>query len=303
MSESQLLIPEAAEPAPDEPRGALADLRAHAIAVPVERMQAALAEYAERRQAFRDWLLEQLVEGLHYGYVPGTEPRFDSNGNTVGKRWNVREKRYDETVVSPKSWRAKRCLYKAGAEFVVDLMNVRAEYAADVPAWQQLGGEPGNFVIKCKLVSRANGAAIGEGIGARKVGTKGGDENNAVKMAQKAALVAAVLNSYGLSDLFTQDQDNPPPKHDNPPHDEAPKTPPRNKRAEDDKRKKAVGAIKSRWLGENPEPTGDLNIVRTKFNAWAQKVIQREFNPDKLGEWNDDDIAKLRITLGMEGND
>lgn len=293
----------------EAPTGALVDLRAHAMNVPAERMQAALAEYTERRTAFREWLLGQLTEGLHYGYVPGTEPSFDSAGNTISRQWDKRQNDnkggYKNVTVSPKSWRAKRCLYKAGAEFVVDLMGVRAQYAADVPAWQQLGSAPGNFVIKCTLVSRATEELIGEGIGARKVGTKGGDENNAVKMAQKAALVAAVLNSYGLSDLFTQDIDDAPPKHDNPEGDAAaPKSPPRAKRGEDNKRKEVVGSIYSAWLGQKADQAkinGDPATAKALFTEWVGSVAQRSFNPAKWAEWNDDDIDRCKITLGMEG--
>jgi hypothetical protein len=304
MSQTTLILDEK----PDEPKpaaGALSDLRASAMSVPTETMLVALGEYAERREVFRDWLLKQLTEGLHYGYVPGTEPKFDASGNMISKQFDKRNNEWKETRVSPKSWQAKRCLYKAGAEFVVDLMGLRAEYSADVPAWQQLGSQPGNFVIRCRLVSKANAAVIGEGIGARKVGTKGGDENNAVKMAQKSALVAAVLNSYGLSDLFTQDIDDAPPKHPNPEHDaNAPKTPPRAKRKEEDPRKTVVAQLYTQWgatIADTGKINGDINVSRQMFADWAQKVVGRQFNALKYGEWTEDDIDRCRITLNPEG--
>ena len=62
---------------------ALNDLRARAMQVPVEQMKAGLDEYWERRVAFFKWLLSKLKAGVHFGYVPGCEPRFDAQGNLV----------------------------------------------------------------------------------------------------------------------------------------------------------------------------------------------------------------------------
>lgn len=283
-------------------RTALADLRANAMNLPAEQMQTALAEYTIRRDAFRDWLLKQLTEGVHYGYVPGTEPKFDNAGNMITKSWDKRNNAYKETIVSPKSWQAKRTLYKAGAEFIVDLMGVRAEYAADVEAWQQLGAVAGNFVFKCKLVSRATGEHVGEGIGARKVGTKGGDENNAVKMAQKSALVAAVLNSYGLSDLFTQDIEDdsaPPPRKDNPQRDaNAPQTGTRAERAAAGDREEQLAALSQTWRESQRDVSSDTNIACRQFYAWAQRIVGRDkFNPAKLADWTDEDVRKCEGAL------
>ncbi len=297
MSEQSLIVD---SPQPAE-NTALADLRSTAMNLPAERMQAALAEYADRRQSFRDWLLAQLVEGLHYGYVPGTEPKFDAAGNMISSRWDKKANDgrggYISQHVSPKSWQAKRCLYKAGAEFIVDLMGVRGEYAADVAAWQQLGGQAGNFVIKCKLVSRATGEHVGEGIGARKVGTKGGDENNAVKMAQKSALVAAVLNSYGLSDLFTQDLDDKPPAHDNPePNETAPRAKPRSERKTEpevdpvlEARRVLIRSVFVKLLKEEKfAHLADMKPAdkQREYRNWVRVVSGHEtIDPTKPHEW------------------
>lgn len=292
MSDTQLALNETqVEPSQRQP---LADLRAHALSVPVDVMQTALQDYAERRGAFREWLLTQLVEGLHYGYVPGTEPKFDERGNMISKRWDNKTKEYKETRVAPKSWQAKRCLYKAGAEFIIDLMGVRAKYAADVGAWQQLGGQPGNFVIKCELVSRATGEPVGEGIGARKVGTKGGDENNAVKMAQKAAMVAAVLNSYGLSDLFTQDMDEKP-LHENP--EQKPGAPAAKTRSQQAKPVTVdeVTAALDGWkqmqssLGQPTDPDD--------WRLFVNESTGRDFNLRSAKEWTQDDLRRVQQAI------
>jgi len=67
------------------------------------------------------------------------------------------------------------------------------------------------FVIRCDLISRKSGESIGSGIGSastmegRYVDRPRELENTVLKMAQKRAMVAAVLGSFGLSDRFTQD--------------------------------------------------------------------------------------------------
>lgn len=181
---------------------ALADLRAASLSVPVEVMQRALAEYKERREEFRAWLKEQLVEGIHYGFAPGCEPRLNASGEVLIYQKDRTFKAYPKT-----QWQAKPSLYKAGADFICDLLGVQPKFEADMDAWQQLGAQAGTFVMRCSLISKSTNEVIGEGRGVRKEGQKGGDANNAIKMAQKAAKVDAVLNAYGLSDLFTQDRD------------------------------------------------------------------------------------------------
>lgn len=163
---------------------ALADLRSASLSVPVEVMQQALAEYRERRDFFREWLKAQLIAGVHYGVPPGCEPR-----------------------ESPRreQWQHKPSLYKAGADFICDLMQVEPRWEVDMDAWKQLGEPIGAFVMKCRLLSKSNGEVVGEGRGVHKDGQKKMDANGAIKMAEKKAKVDAVLNAYGLSDLFTQD--------------------------------------------------------------------------------------------------
>lgn len=303
IEESQTSLVESSPPS--KPVTALADLRAHALAVPVDVMQTALQEYATRREKFREWLLAQLTEGLHYGHVPGTEPKFDDKGNTISKQWSKHENGgkggYREVKVSPKSWKSKRCLYKAGAEFVVDLMGVRPKYMADVAAWQQLGGMPGNFVIKCELISRTTGEIVGEGIGARKVGSKGGDENNAVKMCQKSALVAAVLNSYGLSDLFTQDIDDDKAEH---PHadqrPDAPKAKTRGERQQPKDRpdeskitEDELGGFMAAWKQEH---NGD----KAALIAWCHAATLEDFGAGQLSKWTWGRLKKCRKAFDVE---
>lgn len=153
-----------AEPQPQKPP--IDDVRSLILAMPSETIEAALVEFSNRRESFRDWLRGQLKEGVHFGYIKplvtrdiGGEPHWQS------KKWNKKESRYDEAWTSFKTYAPKPSLYKAGADFVVELMNIRDEYSADMDAWAQLGSPKGTFVTKCKLFSKATGQFIGEGRG------------------------------------------------------------------------------------------------------------------------------------------
>lgn len=261
-----------------ETRTPLADLRQNALSVPVDAMRAGLQEFAERRAAFRSWLLEQLIEGVHYGYVPGTAPKVGPNGEMLDSRGKV---------IDQKSWKSKPSFYQAGADFVCDLMGVRPEFIADLAAWEQLGKPVNTFVFTCKLFSKTNGELLGEGHGARKVGQKGGDENNAIKMACKCAKVAAVLNVYGLSDLFTQDEDVPPP-HDNPKQKaDAPKTYPRHQRISEAQ----LVEFQRDWQADNPK--ADKN----EFISWCHAATLEDFGAGKLSNWNMDRLQRCKMSL------
>lgn len=164
--------------------------------LPVETMRPMLAEYVDRRRAFRDWLLGQLVMGVHFGTPPGCEP---------------------DNRIDPLQWKAKPSLYKAGADFVCDLLQMDPRFSPDVEAWKMLGAKEGTVVMKCELVSRSEnpffrrkaGEVLGEGRGAGVAGVKKRDGNGAIKIAQKSAKIDAVINALGLSDLFTQDAPEP----------------------------------------------------------------------------------------------
>lgn len=224
MSEQRTLITDEADeqhlpaviehPSSIPESSALVDLRARAMSVPTPVMQQALAEYSDRRRTFRSWLKSQLIEGVHFGFPPGCEPR-PSN----------------ET-----QWKSKPSLYKAGSEFVCDLMGVRTEYEADRLGWEQAGSKPGMFIYICRLYSRSTNELIGEGRGCYSIGYKKMADNAIIKMAEKSARVDAVLNAYGLSDLFTQDIDDDPPAPPDitPPAQkkDAPKAAPRGQRTE-----------------------------------------------------------------------
>jgi hypothetical protein len=171
----------------------------------VEKQNEVLTEYDKRRENFRKWLLKHLVQGVHYGFSPGCEPKLDKAGNLM--QWNKKSNQY--VTISKDSWQVKPSLYKAGAQLIVDLLKMRITFEADNAAWQQLGSKAGSFVFKCILVDPATGDPVGEGRGVFSVGEKGMNENAAIKMAQKRAMVDAVITTVAVcADLFTQDMED-----------------------------------------------------------------------------------------------
>lgn len=254
-----------------EPIKALTDLRSASMGLSVPQMQVALSEYKERRIAFRDWLRSQMIEGIHYGYPPGCR----------------------KSNASEKEWQNKPSLYKAGAEFICDLMQWRAEYRSDIDAWKMLGEQPNTYVMECKLISRMTGEFMGNGLGSRKVGDKGmGDVNGPLKMAQKNALVAAVLNVAGISDLFTQDIEDMPEPHANPPKNEqAPTAPTRQQRAT--KPKKTDEICQRVWRAffsvRSEEFDGSLELAKKTFTAWVKRCLGRDFDLKDDTQWNAED--------------
>lgn len=274
-------------------RTALTDLRSGAMSMPVEQIPVALADYAQRRKALRDWLREQMKEGMHYGVPPGCEPKIEvkngvrcigvwqkgKNGERGAYAW------YPET-----QWQHKPSLYKAGADFICDLMGIRCEFNADLQAWEQLGSPKGTFVMVCRGFSRQTGELIGEGRGVRRTGQKGGDENNAIKMAQKAAKVDMVLNAYGLSDLFTQDTEDQQPPEVNPERaDGAPQVAPRAARAT----KEQCRGVMERW-------NQLLGGTRADFERWAREVTCIPLEQvSATGAWTQDHIRAANRDLDL----
>lgn len=260
------------------------DLRHKMMTLAVDDQNRVLAEYVDRRNNFRRWLREQFEEGLHYGFPPGCEPK----------------------QTNPRQWQAKPSLYAAGADLLCDLLAVRCEYSADIEAWQQLGSKPGHFVVACRLYSRATNQLVGEGRGVRREGQKGGDANNALKMAQKSAKVDAVLNTYGLRDLYGQDLDVPvQPPHDNPDENaDAPKAEPRAKREQAVTREQC-GALLAAWKqlpGNQSEPSGDVAKWHARFFDWARQTAGRDFDPSKAANWTAEDYRRVDTALAaLEG--
>ncbi len=120
------------------------------------------------------------------------------------------------------------------------------------------------YVYKCEILT-ASGGVVGDSDGScstmesKYISRPHNCENTVIKMAQKRALVGAVLNAFGLSDRFTQDEDTIEIKTEEKPHD------PVYRATDEDKRALAAFCV---GVG-TAEPTGmrrfsDYCIGRTK---------------------------------------
>src|SRR5690606_25684207 len=90
----------------------------------------------------------------------------------------------------------------------------------DAWVWQDKNTEDGlslglyRYVVECRLVHRASGVTVGQGIGScssmesKYIDRPRDSENTILKMACKRAYIAATLNTHGLSDQFTQDMED-----------------------------------------------------------------------------------------------
>lgn len=281
-------------PAPQVPMVRSSNLRTMAMSVPVEEMQVGLAKWKEKRDALREFILAELKEGTHYGFPPGCEPKTQKIDGKL--HYGVWSKGRDGAKGAykwypPEQWTPKPPLYAAGAALVADLFSLVAVYDADEIGWQQLGSPKGTFIYRCRLYPREEvqtpETLVGEGRGARKVGQKGGDENNAVKMAMKSSLVSAVIDAFGLRDLFTQDDPPPAPQYETPEGDDSAP----HAAGRDDRFRvvcsKDLSALWEAWSGWQG------NETKEQFEAWCHEKCGRKFNHREPKQWKVDEFKKL----------
>lgn len=270
----------------------VADLPVSTQLMPVPKMQEALAEYTVRRRAFRSWLKAQFTPGVHYGYPPGCAPKTNAAGLIIDK---------NGYVVPAEQWTAKPSLYKAGAQMLCDLLGIRPRWEADEVAWKQLGSVTGTFVMRCELLTtgspffagRSPGEVLGEGRGSFAVGEKGMNHNSAIKIAEKRALVDAILTTLGIADLFTQDveDDTPATPRDKPDQDEdAPDAPTREERKQAKPPKERFAAIAKAFAEKHGED-------REAFKQWVQQKLG--LTADAKLPSDDVSLAKLEAFIGI----
>lgn len=167
-------------------------------------------EVLEAQNQVRDLVAKALTAERDYGVIPGTN---------------------QPTLLKPGAERINAA-YGLAAEYAI----VEKEVDHDRPIsyvkrswrWGEQRGQkiweetPGHseglyrYVVECRLVHRASGAIVGQGIGScstmesKYIDRPRDLENTVLKMASKRAYIAATLNTHGLSDQFTQDiEDNP----------------------------------------------------------------------------------------------
>jgi hypothetical protein len=137
-----------------------------------------MAAWKEQRQLLARYIKEQLTDGVDY--------------------YTLRIKGRD----------TKPTLSKAGSEKFLAIFKLIATFHQDQATWTMLGSKEGVLCYTCTLLTR-DGQVVGEGRGARTLSQDQGDINKAVKMAQKSAQIDAILRTGCLSDVFTQDINEP----------------------------------------------------------------------------------------------
>jgi hypothetical protein len=183
------------------PSPATTDDAAAALPVPKDLMLQAVSidTLVERVNLIKDAMRRCMVEGQHFGTIPGTK---------------------------------KPSLWKPGAELICTLFQLGTRYPNHT---NQVGREQGHFVftLTCELFHIPSGRVIGEGVGAAttmeyryRIQTEDRHTdhgqlikakytpydfyNTVLKIAKKRAMVDAVLTVTGASEIFTQDtEDNP----------------------------------------------------------------------------------------------
>ena len=168
------------------------------------RKPISISQYAKNRQRILDFVASQLKEGIDFG------PAYKGS---------------------------KPTLLKPGAEKFSALLTLEPIFMVDLDAWTMLGSKDGMVCFVCFLMDSGRklealekigelGAdqrmsvyqsmSVAEGRGVGFLGEKKSDKrpegqqdaNTIVKIAEKRALVDAVLRVAGLSEIFTQDGDN-----------------------------------------------------------------------------------------------
>lgn len=247
----------------------LTDFRSTVMMIPASQMPAVFAEFDERRDTFRDWLFSKLKRGVHYGVPPGCEPRVE---------------------VDPRQWVNKASLYKAGADFLCELMGWTPKYTNDTVTWEMLGKPPCVCMV-CHLHG-SDDRVFGQGRGARSRGEKKMADNATIKMAQKCAKVDAVINALSLSDLFTQDrEDEPPDLKPNPNADKnAAKAKPRAVR---------VLSVQLRDMVKDWKENNNRATLED-WVAFVGRIVGRDFKVTNPDLWTIDEFEAVKAAVEEE---
>ncbi len=120
--------------------------------------------------------------------------------------------------------------------------------------------------------------------------------NSSIKMAENSAKRCAVLNAYGLRDLFTQDMEDPPGPEKVPgaaADPDAPTAPPRADRVA----KESIDALGARWK-KCVEP-GTAN--KDNWSKFVCEKANRMFDVWKPLNWTPTDLERVEEALIARG--
>lgn len=156
------------------------------VLMSADELKKQIEQEKEVRKVITDYIKSELKDGIDFGTI------------TIKSRDGSRE------------YTSKPTLFKPGAEKISSIMHLRATFTKDNDTWEMSGKVPGLFCYICHLIN-TKGEIVGEGRGAANVKEKAGwIENNAIKIAQKRAMVDCVIRTGQLSDVFTQDIEDMP---------------------------------------------------------------------------------------------
>jgi hypothetical protein len=155
----------------------------------VKELTARIHDETKMRALLTKFITNHMKDGVDFGRI--------HISRICADKWNCKYEKNPGHFSKPS-------LFKPGAEKVSSLFHLRAAYAKDLETWEMAGSIPGLFCYKCELID-GSGAVAGEGRGSCSAAEKQGNQNNAIKIAEKRAKVDAVLSTGALSDFFTQD--------------------------------------------------------------------------------------------------
>lgn len=166
------------------------------VLISADELKKQIEQEKKVREVITSYIKSELKEGIDFGTI------------NIKSRDGSRE------------YTSKPTLFKPGAEKISSIMHLRATFVKDDDTWEMSGKVPGLFCYVCHLIN-TKGEIVGEGRGAANVKEKAGwIENNAIKIAQKRAMIDCVIRTGQLSDVFTQDIEDMPSVSggsDNPP--------------------------------------------------------------------------------------
>lgn len=230
-------------------------------------LQAKLDRYAATRKVFVDWLMATLVPGVDWQLIH----------RKIGPKGNKREcphsRQHAQATCIACGGKATLC--KPGAEKIAGLLNLRPRFTRDLETWEMLGSEKGMVCVRCELVD-ASDQVVAEGRGCR---TKQGDYddvNKTIKMVQKSAQIDATLRYAGLSELFTQDLEDAPPRAAAPRPAPAPPAPAETVRPNDE------GPPPTNWDGMAQEMFPDAVDVTPEPPPRQTRVQSAAISPAKV---------------------
>lgn len=102
--------------------------------------------------------------------------------------------------------KGKKSLWKPGAEKIAGMLGLQVRWPDLHQELDRLRQGADTVFLSCELLR--DHVVQAQGAGARSIKQDAGDWNKAIKMCKKSAMIDAVLNVGGLSEVFTQDLDS-----------------------------------------------------------------------------------------------